>query len=104
MLSASAAGIGLQPTFLSPVSSSRQPPERVFVGIDARFVNAASYDFHLQAGSPAIDAGLTISQIVNDCDGTLRLQGARYDIGAYEYTSSPIPMTPPPRNLRIAAP
>lgn len=44
-------------------------------------------DFHLQTGSPAIDAGVnTISAVVNvDFDGIARPQGAGYDAGAYEY-------------------
>jgi hypothetical protein len=41
-------------------------------------------DFHLQNGSPAIDTGLTIPSITDDLVGTLRPQGAHYDLGAYE--------------------
>ena len=41
-------------------------------------------DFHLQNGSPAIDAGGTVASIVDDLVGTLRPQGPAYDIGAYE--------------------
>jgi len=60
------------------------------------FVNAAAGDFHLQAGSPAIDAGVTISEVTTDRDKTPRPQGARFDIGAYQYTgSAPRPLSAP---------
>jgi hypothetical protein len=39
----------------------------------------------LQSSSPAIDAGLTISSVMNDYVGTARPHGSAYDIGAYEY-------------------
>jgi parallel beta-helix repeat protein len=47
------------------------------------------YDFHLQADSPAIDYGTRTRAPQTDITGAPRLQGARYDIGAYEtsYTS-----------------
>ena len=48
------------------------------------FVNLAANNFHLSAGSPAIDSGATV-QLATDYDGVPRPQGAAYDIGAYEY-------------------
>jgi hypothetical protein len=49
------------------------------------FVNVGT-DFHLQAGSPAIDAGAsTVSGVVtDDYDVVARPQGAAYDMGAME--------------------
>ena len=59
---------------------------------DPKFVNAAEADFHLQAGSPAIDAGIAIAEVYTDFDGIARPQGTAYDIGAYEYAH----ILPPP--------
>jgi parallel beta-helix repeat protein len=69
--------------------------------INPKFVNAASFDFHLQAGSPAINAGLTLSVVATDYAGTPRPQGAGYDIGAYEYGNS-TPAPTKPTNFHIA--
>ncbi|HRA48553.1 MAG TPA: right-handed parallel beta-helix repeat-containing protein, partial [Thermomicrobiales bacterium] len=51
------------------------------------FVNVTN-DFHLKAGSPAIDAGQTLSSIKTDLAGTVRPQGTSSDAGAYESSSS----------------
>ncbi|MDQ3367208.1 MAG: hypothetical protein M3680_17430 [Myxococcota bacterium] len=56
--------------------------------MDPKFVNAAAGDFHLQAGSPAIDAALPTTGLnpTRDHEGTARPQGAAHDIGAFERT------------------
>jgi nitrous oxidase accessory protein NosD len=54
-------------------------------GTDPHFIDALAHDFHLQPTSPAIDAGVTLSEVPDDFDGVSRPQGAGYDIGAYEY-------------------
>jgi hypothetical protein len=41
-------------------------------------------DYHLGSGSPARDTGLNISWLTVDLEGTLRPQGTKYDIGAFE--------------------
>ncbi|MBO9605023.1 MAG: right-handed parallel beta-helix repeat-containing protein [Paenibacillaceae bacterium] len=53
------------------------------------FVDAASGDYRLQSGSPAIDAGrdLSAAGVTFDLAGTERPQGEAFDIGAYEYVS-----------------
>jgi parallel beta-helix repeat protein len=64
---------------------------------DPLLVNAASANFHLQSGSPAINAGVNLSPTVTtDFDGVLRPQGCCYDIGAYEYRGTPQPTPPAP--------
>jgi hypothetical protein len=45
-------------------------------------------DYHLAAGSPAIDAGTATNAPMTDLDGVSRPQRARHDIGAYELVSS----------------
>lgn len=52
-------------------------------GIDPLLVSPTNY--HLQAGSPAIDAGYAAA-VTNDYDGHPRPQGQGYDIGAFEYS------------------
>jgi len=43
-------------------------------------------DYKLQAGSPAIDAGIQLQEVVpNDYAGSSRPRGRSYDIGAFEY-------------------
>ena len=59
-------------------------------------VSLANLDLHLMAGSPLIDAGLTLAEVTNDFDGNPRPQAGGYDIGAFEYvvgsqTPTPIP-------------
>jgi len=69
---------------------------------DPKFVNASALDFSLQAGSPAIDAGVTVSVVTTDMQGVARPQGGAYDIGAYEYYKGTTPL-PAPSNLRLIA-
>jgi hypothetical protein len=57
-------------------------------GGDPKFANLSNWDFHLQAGSPAINHGVTISNFNFDKDNILRPQGSAWDIGAYEYVTS----------------
>jgi hypothetical protein len=58
-------------------------------GGDPRFVSAARNDFHLRSTSPAIDKGATLTGLNGDYDGTIRPQGAAWDIGAFEYVGRP---------------
>ena len=46
------------------------------------------YDYHLLAGSSAIDQATTASLVVVDADGDVRPQGAQKDIGADEYKAN----------------
>jgi len=48
-------------------------------------------DYHLQSTSPAIDAGVSLSEVTHDLDGNPR--SGIPDIGAYEYTSGSVTTT-----------
>lgn len=48
------------------------------------FLNIGGFDFHLQLGSPARNAGKAVPEVTTDKDGVPRPQGGAYDIGAYE--------------------
>jgi hypothetical protein len=64
------------------------PPNGVPVGViaeDPKAVNCAGGDFHLTAGSPAIDTAVTSTPDPVDYDGVTRPQGSGYDIGAFEF-------------------
>ena len=51
------------------------------------FASATTPDYHVQAGSPAIDSGASVS-VATDFDGNPRPMGAAFDIGAYEYSGA----------------
>ena len=52
---------------------------------EPKFINASNGDFHLQAGSPAIDNGSSMDAPSYDFDGNWRPRGKEYDIGAFEF-------------------
>ncbi len=54
---------------------------------DPLFMNASGSNYHLQAGSPCIDAGDDSAGglVSTDLDGHPRIIGAHVDIGAYEF-------------------
>jgi hypothetical protein len=83
-------GSGTLPLFLSST-----------INADPDFVSPAASNFQLQAGSPAIDAGVT-SVAAWDFNGVPRPQGIAYDIGAFEYsgpTFGQIVFSPSPVNF-----
>ena len=63
---------------------------------DPRLVDpVTNRDFHLQATSPAIDAGTNDFAPEDDLDGVARPVGATVDIGPYEYGGAPVQDDPP---------
>jgi hypothetical protein len=50
----------------------------------AVFADAAGEDYHLAPGSPALNIGETLGDVVDDLQGTPRPVGPAYDAGAYE--------------------
>lgn len=55
------------------------------LGAAPLFKDASTGDYHLQANSPAVDTADPAAINAVDYDGTLRPQGARRDMGAFEY-------------------
>lgn len=65
------------------LSSNQQLPEMNLNG-DPKFVDPAVQDFHLQTGSPAINAADPTAPDDHDLDNAPRPFGGRADMGAYE--------------------
>jgi hypothetical protein len=53
------------------------------------FVNAGLANYHLLAGSVLIDVGFTLTAFNYDHDNTVRPQGLKWEIGAYELIQTP---------------
>jgi parallel beta-helix repeat protein len=72
------------------------------ISADPKFNNPPSGDFHLQAGSPAIDAGFNAAPglLATDLDGNPRIQNATgasepiVDMGVYEAAGAPESRSP----------
>ncbi len=67
------------------------------IDTDPLFIDPANINFNLQTTSPAIDAGVTLTEVPTDFDGIVRPQGTAHDIGAFEHddgsTSGSFPPT-----------
>lgn len=60
---------------------------------DPKFVDANGRNFRLRPYSPAINRGVTLTQVLTDFLGVLRPRGGS-DIGAYEFVSGLLPRPP----------
>lgn len=85
-------------TYFSDTVSGTIETHNIFGGTNPLFIDAPNRDFHLQHGSPAIDAGLTLGEIMVDFEGTARPQGAGYNIGALEGAQATLGA---PKNLKL---
>lgn len=56
-------------------------------------VKNGDIDVHLNPQSPAINAGTSIQSVISDFDNNPRPSGTSYDIGAFEYTTTPLTPT-----------
>jgi hypothetical protein len=97
--------------------SGQTPPSFTVANLtsDPLFFSAAIKNFELQTGSPAIDAGTTISGSNtynnylpwngNPIDhlGVTRPQGTAFDIGAFEFSSSQAQRPNPPTGITASA-
>ena len=64
--------------------------------LNGLFVNRATGDYHLAAGSAAIDRGTATGAPTTDYEGQPRPSGAGYDIGADEFVTAVPPANTPP--------
>jgi hypothetical protein len=55
------------------------------VGVNPQFIHVRDRDFRLQLGSPAIDTGVSLSEVPADFFGSSRPMGGAHDIGAFEF-------------------
>jgi hypothetical protein len=87
VFAAGAAGISGNCTFATGTNGN--------ISIDPNFIKVLANNFHLQSGSPVIDAGTnTASLLTKDFDGFPRIQNGIADIGAYEFFLTSISLQP----------
>jgi M6 family metalloprotease-like protein len=58
------------------------------INSDPKFSGVIGGDYHLQSGSPCINAGTSTDAPFDDIDGDIRPQAGAHDIGADEYSAS----------------
>lgn len=87
----------------SDSGTSTTQDHNMFSGVNPLFVNPGAGNFSLQAGSPAINTGVTLAGVPTDFLGILRPQASLYDIGAFEFVTGGGPTAVPsvPTGLHI---
>ena len=77
------------PTERTRRTSSRTVINTNLTGTNPSFVDATNGDFHIESGSAARNTGVDLSSVfTTDIVGTIRPQGAPWDIGAYAFVAS----------------
>ncbi len=83
-------------------ASGHEPHSLPLITLESSVVNPANADFRLKTGSPLIDAGTTLANVLTDILGTSRTLGNAPDIGVYEHglyaawkTTQGIPLATP---------
>jgi hypothetical protein len=66
------------------VLDNRSGESNVLWNVNPQFVNPSAFNFRLQAGSPAVNTGVSVSGLSTDPDGVARPVGGAWDRGAYE--------------------
>ena len=69
---------------LMPPQIANPGGAHLLLGMNPKFTSAATDDYHLIEGSPAIDAADPAAQNSHDFDGVSRPNGTAADIGAFE--------------------
>ena len=95
--------ITLRNIFCPPGDNLAATEENAFEAIDNRqidptFVDVTAFDFHLKAGSPAVDTGAGDRAARLDFEGRSRPQGDKVDIGAHEFSPTGEPLRLHPYN------
>jgi len=89
---------------IANVKDNLCPGPHAICGVSPGLANTSvdTFDAHLLANSPAINAGLASAAPLDDFDGQTR--DAQPDIGAYEYGAGPPPPTATPTATATATP
>ena len=83
-------------------ASGKVYPNDTF-NVDPEFVDASKNNFQLQAISPMIDAGYSVTNVQNDYAGVSRPQGKGIDIGPFEFVGSVSSLANTPTTIPVTS-